>query len=92
VKPVCQEDLIAVVKGKLLAAERLQQTFAPAPTLPNGYETIKLAIGDQCLYLDYVQHRAWLGEDEIQLTAKEVFLLEHLACQPNRVISSTLTT
>ena len=57
VKPVCQEDLIAVVKGKLLAAERLQQTFAPAPTMPNGYETVALVIDNQTLYLDYVQHR-----------------------------------
>jgi len=88
VKPVCPEDLIAVVKGKLLAAERLQQTFAPAPTLPNGYETVTLVIDQQYLYIDYVQHRAWLDEEEIQLTAKEIFLLEHLACQPNRVIST----
>ena len=28
-KPICQEDLLAVVKGKLLAAERLRQTLAP---------------------------------------------------------------
>ena len=88
VKPVCQEDLLAVVKGKLLAAERLQQTFAPAPTLPNGYETVTLVIDQQYLSIDYVQHRAWLDEEEIQLTAKEIFLLEHLACQPNRIIST----
>lgn len=88
VKPVCQEDLIAVVKGKLLAAERLQQTFTPGPTLPNGYETLTLAIDQQFLRLDYVQHRAWLDDVEVDLTAKEIFLLEHLACQPNRVIST----
>ena len=88
VKPVCQEDLIAVVKGKLLAAERLQQTFAPAPTMPDGYETVALDIDHQMLHLDYVQHRAWLDDVEIHLTAKEIFLLEHLACQPNRIISN----
>jgi DNA-binding response OmpR family regulator len=50
VKPVCQEDLIAVVKDKLLATERLQQTFAPAPTLPNGYDTVTLVFDHQTLY------------------------------------------
>jgi len=87
-KPVCEEDLLAIIKGKLLTARRLQQTLAPATAAPEGYEFLTLIFGERHLQIDYRQHRAWIDEEEIHLTAKEIFLLEHLACQPNKVICS----
>lgn len=37
--------------------------------------------------LDYRQHRVWVGDQEVELTAREVFLLERLAQQPNEIVS-----
>jgi DNA-binding response OmpR family regulator len=83
-KPLDVDDLLAVVQGKLLAAERLQNLFEHGT---NGAEVITLIINEKPVRLDYRQHRAWVGDQEIELTAREVFLLERLARQPNEIVS-----
>jgi DNA-binding response OmpR family regulator len=83
-KPLDVDDLLAVVQGKLLAAERLQNLFDREA---NGAEVIALIINEQPVRLDYQQHRVWVGDQEIELTAREVFLLERLARQPNEIVS-----
>ena len=85
-KPFLIEDLLAVVQGKILAAERLRTLFAQQAS---GPQTTILVINQQQVKLDYRQHRAWVGEAEIDLTAREMFLFEKLARQPNEVISLT---
>ncbi|MCB0164242.1 MAG: response regulator transcription factor, partial [Anaerolineae bacterium] len=83
-KPFVIEDLLAVVEGKLLAAERLRTLFVQQS---GGSQTMTLIINQQQVQLDYRQHRAWVGEIEVDLTAREMFLLEKLARQPNEVVS-----
>jgi DNA-binding response OmpR family regulator len=46
-----------------------------------------LVINQRQVKLDYRQHRAWTGDVELDLTAREMFLFEKLARQPNDVIS-----
>ena len=84
IKPFLIEDLLAVVQGKILAAERLRTLFAQQS---GGPQMVILVINQQQVKLDYRQHRAWVGEAEIDLTAREMFLFERLARQPNEVIS-----
>ncbi|MBN1995029.1 MAG: response regulator transcription factor [Anaerolineae bacterium] len=83
-KPLDVDDLLAVVQGKLLAAERLQNLFERET---NGPEVITLIINEKPVRLDYRQHRVWVGDQEIELTAREMFLLERLARQPNEIVS-----
>ena len=83
-KPLDVDDLIAVVQGKLLAAERLQHLF---DCEANGPEVMTLSINEQQLRLDYRQHRVWVEDQEVELTAREAFLLERLVRQPNDIIS-----
>ncbi|MBN1217621.1 MAG: response regulator transcription factor, partial [Anaerolineae bacterium] len=83
-KPLDVDDLLAVVQGKLLAAERVQNLIKRET---NGAEVITLIINQQQVRLDYRQHRVWVEDQEVELTAREVFLLERLARQPNEIIS-----
>jgi DNA-binding response OmpR family regulator len=83
-KPLDIDDLLAVVQGKLLAAERLQNLFEGES---NGREVITLIINEKLNQLDYRQHRVWVEDQEVELTAREVFLLERLARQPNEIVS-----
>jgi DNA-binding response OmpR family regulator len=83
-KPLDVDDLLAVVQGKLLAAERLQNLF---DCQANGAKVVTLTINKQLVRLDYRQHRVWIEDQEVELTAREVFLLERLARQPNEIIS-----
>jgi DNA-binding response OmpR family regulator len=83
-KPFNLDDVLAVVQGKLLAAERLQRLFERET---NGSEVVTLVINQQPVRLDYRQHRAWASEQEIELTAREMFLLERLVRRPNDIVS-----
>ncbi len=83
-KPLDVDDLLAVVQGKLLAAERLKNLF---DCEANGTEVVTLIINEKPVRLDYRQHRVWVDDQEVELTAREMFLLERLARQPNEVVS-----
>jgi two-component system OmpR family response regulator len=83
-KPLDVEDLLAVVQGKLLAAERLKNLFYCEA---NGAEVITLIINEKPVRIDYRQHRVWVEDQEVEVTAREVFLLERLARQPNEIVS-----
>jgi DNA-binding response OmpR family regulator len=61
-KPFAIEDLLAVVEGKLLAAERLRTLFVQQSV---GSQTMTLIINQQQVKLDTRQHRAWAGEVEL---------------------------
>jgi DNA-binding response OmpR family regulator len=83
-KPLDPDDLLAVVQGKLLAAERLLALFEQQA---GGPGSITLVINQGQVRLDYRQHRAWAGDKEIELTAREMFLLERLAQHPGEIVS-----
>ncbi len=82
-KPVEPEDLLATVQGKLRRADHLAALERPQMAAPAGHET--LTAGN--LRVDTRQHRVWLSEHEISLSAREFALLAHLARHPNRLFS-----
>lgn len=85
-KPFDVEDLLAVIKGKLRAAELLHQTFSQS-LLDVPPAVINLTIGNRQLRLDHGRRQAWLDGEELILTRKEMRLLEYLARRPGWVVS-----
>lgn len=85
-KPFDVEDLLAVIKGKLRAAELLHQTFNQS-LFDEPAATISLTLGDRQLRLDHSRRQAWLDGQELILTRKEMRLLEYLARRPGWVVS-----
>jgi DNA-binding response OmpR family regulator len=76
-KPIQPEDLVAVVQGRLKRARQLGQvTPAAAPAA--------LQLGG--LRIDARQHRVWLGDSPIKLSAREFLLLDYLARRPEQVV------
>lgn len=83
-KPFEPEDLFAAVRGKLRRAQQLvQQSVRLAASSVLGPRT--LVVGS--LRVDPGQHRAWLNEEPIRLSAREFTLLEHLARLAGQVVS-----
>jgi len=80
IKPIEPEDLLAVVRGKLRRAQQLAQASLLDSVM------YPLTVGP--LRIDPGQHRVWLGEREIELSAREFILLEYLARQAGQVVSS----
>lgn len=83
-KPLVIEDLLAVMKGKLLAGARLKTLFK---RYSGELDVVRMTINQHPVRLDYRQHRAWIDEQEIDLTVRETYLFERLAQTPNRVVS-----
>jgi two-component system KDP operon response regulator KdpE len=74
-KPFGAEELVARIKVALRRAPK-------SPDVPTG----RLRVAD--LTIDYDRHRALRGDDEIRLTPKEFELLELLARNADRVLTS----
>jgi DNA-binding response OmpR family regulator len=80
-KPIQPEDLLATVHGKLVRKRQLGNT-SPPTSEHNGRT---LVAGS--LRIDPEQHRAWLNDQPMQLSAREFTLLEQLARRINMVVS-----
>ena len=80
-KPIEVEDLLATVQGKLRRAEQLATLTADIPPL----EDQSLTVGRLKINAD--QYRAWLGDEPLNLSAREFKLLEHLARHANQIVS-----
>jgi DNA-binding response OmpR family regulator len=83
-KPIDPEDVLAVVQGRLLRAHLLAQA-ASLPALPTQPEGQVLTLGR--LRVDRAQHRVWLSEKLVRLSAREFIILEHLARQAGQVVT-----
>jgi DNA-binding response OmpR family regulator len=83
IKPIEPEDLLAAVQGRLRRAKRLVQSVAQ--NTPRTSIADVLTVGP--LRVDAGQHRVWLGEREIVLSAREFVLLEHLARRAGQATS-----
>jgi DNA-binding response OmpR family regulator len=82
-KPIRAADLLAAVRGKLRRAQQLAAAATPPePSSQAGPGGLKVA----GLRIDSSQYRAWLGQEELKLSAKEFILLEVLARQAGNVI------
>jgi DNA-binding response OmpR family regulator len=83
-KPIEPEDLLAAVQGKLRRAQQLMQQPAQlAPSQVLGQRS--LTVGR--LQIDPGQHRAWINEQPVHLSAREFTLLEYLARRESTVVS-----
>ncbi|WP_161569282.1 response regulator transcription factor [Candidatus Oscillochloris fontis] len=90
-KPIKPEDLLAVVEGRLRRARELNE----GPLVPHvpqlevlggGREAIADLIEVGTLRISPGQHRVWLRENEISLSAREFRVLEYLARRAGQVV------
>lgn len=87
-KPIRANDLLAIVRGKLRRSKQLVASMAQIVSYSenrpaNGKRF--LTVGH--LRIDSEQHRVWIGDKEISLSAKEFALLEHMAQQGGKISS-----
>jgi DNA-binding response OmpR family regulator len=83
-KPAHPEDLLASVHGKLRRAEQLTHT----PPRPGPADARLTAVVAGRLTVDCSQHRAWLGDEELTLSALEFLLLDYLARHAHQVVTT----
>jgi DNA-binding response OmpR family regulator len=82
-KPIQPEDLLAAVQGRLRRAGQLAQ-LAAQPAAPSAPQFRGIVLGD--LRIDLGQHRAWLGGQPLELSAREFTLLEYLSQRANMMV------
>ena len=83
-KPIEPEDLLAAVQGRLRRASQLAHLIAqPAAPTPTNQRSITVGR----LRIDSGQHRAWLDDQLIDLSAREFMLLEYLARRADTMVS-----
>jgi DNA-binding response OmpR family regulator len=81
-KPIQPEDVLAALQGRLKRARQLARLSVQADqplTGPGAWNVGQLRI-------DPAQHRAWMGEELVKLSAREFVLLEYMAHRPRQVI------
>ena len=83
-KPLDLDTLLAVVRGKLCAAERLRDMFTTRET---PEPVINLTLGRRQLRLEPEGGQVWLDDRTLPLTDKEMRLLACLARRPGWVVS-----
>jgi DNA-binding response OmpR family regulator len=81
-KPFSPRELVARVKAVL----RRTAAMAPDPAAPDPVDDV-LEVGR--VRLSVARHRVWADGSEVDLTATEFALLEHLMRQPGRVVTRT---
>jgi two-component system response regulator VanR len=84
-KPIEPEDLVAAIDGRLRRAQQLARVSA-SPTPAAGQAPNVLQLGQ--LQIDVGQHRVWMGEETVSLSAREFALLQYLAERANQVVSA----
>jgi DNA-binding response OmpR family regulator len=86
-KPIEPEDLLATVNGKLRRAQQLADSIGSNKSVgvSNKTDDDPLVVGK--LRIDFKQHKAWLGEELLQLSAREFKLLGYLGKHADQVTS-----
>lgn len=83
-KPIEPEDVIAAVHGKLLRVRQLSgATGARGRT--EGRESQMLDLGR--LRIDASQHRVWMDDRPVRLSAREFMVLDYLARRSGQVVT-----
>jgi len=83
-KPIRPADLLAVVQGKLRRSQQLLGAVTQITPASTGKDGLVIM---GCLQVDSRQHKVWLNEQEIKLSAREFLLLEYLAQEAGKIIS-----
>jgi serine/threonine protein kinase/DNA-binding winged helix-turn-helix (wHTH) protein len=81
-KPIQPEDLLAAIAGKLRRARQLAQLMPSPPLMLSEQHILNLGR----LQIDCDQHRIYLDEHLIALSAREFVLLEYLARRAGAVV------
>ncbi|MDX1523533.1 MAG: response regulator transcription factor, partial [Anaerolineae bacterium] len=88
-KPIRANDLLAIVRGRLRRAQQLAESMEKMVStrgrLVADPNERFLEVG--ALKVDTEQHRVWVGDTEVKLSAKEFALLEYLARQQGKIAS-----
>ncbi len=84
-KPIQPEDLLAAVQGRLRRAQQMAQA-AVQPSLAPAQAPQAVELGR--LRIEPGQHRAWMDDKPVKLSAREFALLEYLAQRPNQLVSA----
>lgn len=83
-KPIQPEDLLAAVAGRLKRARQLtKMVLQPALAQATAPHTLDLGR----LRIDPAQHRVWMDEELVRLSAREFVLLQHMASKAGQVLS-----
>ncbi len=86
IKPIEPEDLVAAVRGKLKRAAQLRQhRSSTQPAV--AHEPLPTILKAGALQIDTNQHRAWVRNEKLNLSAKEFKLLTYLAQNTEKVVS-----
>jgi DNA-binding response OmpR family regulator len=85
-KPIQPEDLLAAVEGKLRRAQQLRHS-TPAPAAAPIQEAHTTVVHVGPLAIDVGQHRVWMHDQAVQLSAREFTLLEYLMRRVDTVVS-----
>jgi DNA-binding response OmpR family regulator len=80
-KPIQPEDLLAAVQGRLRRAQQLSSRLMQAAPSEHGV----LSFGQ--LRVDPGQHRAWMDDQSLDLSAREFILLDYLVRRANAIVS-----
>jgi DNA-binding response OmpR family regulator len=88
-KPIQPKDLLAVIQGKLRRARQLSEEIAPweppAETTQQAQASpTRLSLGR--LQIEPGQHRVWLDDEPVILSAREFVLLEYMARRVNQIL------
>jgi DNA-binding response OmpR family regulator len=84
-KPFQPEDVLATVVGRLRRSRQLAQASRRLSAAGAGADQRVVVAGR--LRIDGGQHRVWLNEEPVKLSAREFTVLEYLARRANQVIS-----
>lgn len=84
-KPIEIEDLLATVQGKLRRAQQLAAAKPAVGQISASGQAEEILAGR--LKIEPAQHRAWLDNKLLQLSAREFELLTYLARRIDQVIS-----
>ena len=84
IKPIEPEDLLAAVQGRLRRASQLAGLMVQ-PVAPASAEQHSIVVGR--LRIESGQHRAWMDDQLLDLSAREFTLLEYLARRADIMVS-----
>jgi two-component system response regulator CpxR len=87
VKPVEAKDLLAVVRGKLRRAQRVEQTSGRTLRhTPGQADSTSGILFLGRLEIEVGEYRVWFDDEPVELSNTEFLLLECLAKQANKVV------
>lgn len=86
VKPIVEADLVTIIHGKVGAFRR---TLEVIDQQGNREDEFTFEVGGQLLVVNRAQHRAWVGDEEISIPTRAMFLLERLIETPDKVVTAS---